>query len=220
MSWYQIVFIILYLGTLFSYFFSETSGKFKRRVVNKTILASLFLLYFLAAFGRNYQLASFHAIAIAAFLFAWLGDVFLLFSFMKGGVLFMISNSFFIAYEILLCRTLDIRFSDIWWFVPLLAAVWGSFFILYRKGWLKIPYRIFVFYIATVTTHGTLGIAMTAAYPNAKMALLGLGLALFMVSDYFLALYTFRYKGSKAVLRLNSGTYFTGMLLAALSFSL
>ncbi len=85
MSIYQIVFVILYLGTLVSYFFSETSGNFKRRVVNKIILASLFLLCFLVAFGRHYQLASFHAIAIAAFIFAWLGDVFLLYSFMKGG---------------------------------------------------------------------------------------------------------------------------------------
>jgi len=220
MAWYQHLFIIVFLGVLVSYFFSETSGNFKRRVVNKVILATLFLAYFFAAFARNYSLDSFHALAVAAFVFSWLGDIFLLFSFMRGGIMFMIGNLFFFAYELLLCRDLGIDPSRVWWFSLIFAAGWGGFFALYLRGWLKIPFKIFILYIATVTLHGSMGIAMAAARPTPKMALFGVGLALFMVSDYFLTLHNFKFKESKAILRLNSGTYFTGMLLAALSFSL
>lgn len=220
MNWYKPAFVVVYLVTMFCYFFSETSGNFKRRVVNKIILASLFLLYFLIAFNKNYNAASFHFIAVTAFIFAWLGDVFLLFSFFKGGIMFMVSNILFFIYQILLCGVLGLTFNRIWWFLLIFSACWGLFLLLYKKGWLKIPMKIFIFYIATVTLHGSMGIAMAVAYPSLKIALFGIGLGLFMVSDYFLTLHAFKYKESKSILRLNSGTYFTGMLLAALSFSI
>ena len=40
-----------------------------------------------------------------------------------------------------------------------------------------------------------------------------------MISDYLISLHKFKYLKSKAILRLNSGTYFTGLLLAALCYT-
>ena len=49
-----------------------------------------------------------------------------------------------------------------------------------------------------------------------EMMLFGIGLGLFMISDYFLMIYKFKYH-KNWILRCNSGTYFIGLLMVVLS---
>ncbi len=48
-----ILFILVYMTLLISYLFSETSGNFRRRAVNKIVLASLFALYSFRNFAAH-----------------------------------------------------------------------------------------------------------------------------------------------------------------------
>lgn len=45
MSIPMIVFVVAYVAVTIAYLFSETSGNFKRRAINKIFLASMFLIY-------------------------------------------------------------------------------------------------------------------------------------------------------------------------------
>ncbi len=181
----------------------------------------MFLLYFFAAFFIEGDFTSWKLLAIPAFIFSWFGDVFLLYSFIKGGVMFMIGNIFFFAYELFLVNDLGLTFGDVWWAAVIFAVCWGTLFVLYLTK--KIDFKKIGFlmplYVATVSLHGSLGIAIAAQGISLRYVFFGVGLALFMVSDYFLTVHKFVNK-KNAILRLNSCTYFTGMLLAALSFSL
>lgn len=216
---FRIVFIIVYLVLLGAYFFSETSGNFHRRAVNKIIMASLFLvcgtIWF---FWKGYS--GWRLMVLPALFFAWLGDVLLLWSFFRGGVSFMIGNVFFIIYETLLMKEAGVAFARIWWCVLLFLLLWSLVCVLARRKWIDFKQLepALLLYMATVTAHGTLGLGLASTVPGMHALLLGIGLAFFMISDYFLMTYKFKYHRN-AILRCNSGTYFFGMLLVALSFS-
>ena len=100
--------------------------------------------------------------------------------------------------------------------VTLMLVVMG----LSRRKWIDFgrQEKLILPYLATVTGHGVLGLGLVALTRGMHPLLLGSGLALFMISDYFLMAYKFKCPRN-AVLRFNSGTYFLGMLLVALSFS-
>lgn len=219
MDLFRAAFIIVYLALLGAYFFSETSGDFRRRAVNKIIMASLFLvcgtIWF---FWKGYS--GWRLVVLPALFFAWLGDVLLLWSFSKGGVSFMVGNVFFILYETLLMKEAGIPFARIWWCGLLFLGLWSMVVVLAKRKWIdfKKYEPTLILYMATVTGHGTLGLGLAANVPGLHALLLGIGLAFFMVSDYFLMTYKFKYH-KNAILRCNSGTYFFGMLLVALSFS-
>lgn len=217
----QIIFVICYTALLISYFFAETSGNFTRRAVNKIVMASAFFGYFIVETVRHdYDISGVHTILIAAFFFAWLGDVLLLWSFTKGGVSFMASNILFFAYLVLLALRSGLRFGDVWWSLLILVALVGTVAALYFTK--KIDFgkvgSLMLLYLLTVTMHGSLSIAMMSKLRLTRMLLLGGGLTLFMISDYFLITNKFIHKRNW-VLRCNSGTYFIGMLLAAVSMS-
>ena len=63
-----------------------------------------------------------------------------------------------------------------------------------------------------------MGLLSAILLPGAHNLLLGIGLGLFMVSDYFLVVYKYKTKRKRA-LRTNTACYFLGMMLVALSFS-
>lgn len=217
----RIIFCFAYLIVLVCYFFSETSGNHKRRVVNKCIMATMFLGYFIFESQRNgYWSQPLFFLCIAAFFFSWLGDVLLLFSFLYGGISFMIGNIFFAAYLITIAVTNAVPFAQVWWAIPLFVLVSGVFYILHftKKVDFKTTGILMPVYVTTVTGHGMLSIAVASAVGGVHMILLSAGLVLFMISDYFLTVHKF-VKHEKWVLRCNSGTYFTGMLLAAVSFT-
>ncbi len=219
MNIFTSIFILLYIGCLIAYFFSETSGNFKRRAINKIILASMFFIYGLIAYSLNYDLLSYHLVLLLGITFAFLGDVFLLFSFSRGGIFFMTSNITIFIYEIISIINYNIPFINIWYFIPLLLIIWGSFFTINLKGKIdlkdkKIPILTYIF---TVTLHATLSIPIAIYVNNIAYYMLSIGLILFMISDYFLIPHKFKCPDKKWVLRCNSGFYFIGLLLVVLS---
>lgn len=219
MNGFVIGFIIIYSITLISYFFFETSGNFTRRAINKIILASFFLIFAIIAFILNKTLNTYHLVELLAIIFAFLGDVILLFSFTKGGLAFIISNSLFFIYECLLIFNHQISFLNLWWFIIFLVIIYGGFvvFNLSKKIDLKKKKIGIYLYLFSVTLHSTLSIPLALQIKNTSMSLLSIGLVLFMISDYFLMLHKFKYPDKKWILRTNSGTYFIGLLLVVLS---
>ncbi|MBQ3519390.1 MAG: hypothetical protein IKJ63_04560 [Clostridia bacterium] len=217
----RIIFCIAYLIVLVCYFFSETSGNHKRRVVNKCIMATMFLGYFLFESHRNgYWSQPLFFLCMAAFIFSWLGDVLLLFSFLYGGISFMVGNAFFVAHLVAVAAQNNVTFAQVWWAIPLTIVVASVFYILHftKKVDFKTTGILMPIYVTTVTSHGMLSMAVANAVGGIHMILLSAGLVLFMISDYFLTTHKF-IRHEKWVLRCNSGTYFTGMLLAAVSFT-
>ena len=220
MKYLRAAFIIAYLTVLCLYFFSETSGNFKRRAVNKIVLAVLFEAYAVAAYLLHSPLFSMRMILPIGLFFAFLGDIFLLWSFVRGGICFSIGNFCLLAYEILL-----MRYEHISAFVLLPAGVifllfWGTTMLLYQKEFIDFSsVKIFPAYLFSVSVHGSLGAVLAAVCPASGVKLFGAGVFLMMVSDYILSVHKFK-RGSNWILRCNSACYFIGTLLAALSLSL
>ena len=213
-----ILFIISYLLVLFCYFFSETSGNLKRRSINKIMLASMFLIFAIIAYIVHYNFFSYHLLLIGAIVFAFLGDVFLLYSFTKGGILFLISNTLFFIYEWLLVIFDKTPINSILSFIPLFLLLFGTFLVLTKKKILNFKNKNIpiLSYVGSVSLQGSLGIVLAIYYCNTKMLLFGLGLGLFMISDYFLMVYKFK-KHKNWILRSNSACYFIGLLMVVLS---
>lgn len=228
MNIYQIIFSVVYIALLVSYLFSETSGNFKRRAVNKIAMASMFLIYAAVEIvrplaGGNGMLcvpSVEKCIILAAFVFAWLGDVVLLWSFMKGGIAFIVSNVFFSVYLIMVVYSNRIPFVRMLPAVILYVLLIGTVITLYKTK--KINFGkiggAMVIYLASVTLHGCLSIGVLMNVHQTHIVLLCCGLILFMISDYFLTTDKFIHP-AKWVLRCNSATYFSGLLLACLSMS-
>lgn len=212
-------FIILYLVILFCYFFSETSGNLKRRAINKIILSSMFMGLGLILYILNCSFFSYHILSLLGILFAFLGDIYLLRSFTKGGLFFIISNILFFSYQLCIIGINDIYFFDIWWFVILFILLFGTFWILTKKKILNFKTKNphILAYVGSVSLNGTLGTCLAIYYLNIKMVLFGTGLALFMISDYFLMVHKFKVH-KNWILRCNSACYFIGLLMIAISF--
>lgn len=227
------IFSVVYVVITVMYFFSETSGNFPRRAVNKIVLATLFFGFFLVSFFKKGYMSNYGAyqiVGLIGFLFAYLGDVFLLWNFVVGGVLFMVGNISLFIYEILLLSVNGIPLKNYWWCILIFA---GLMFYIYASHFSKrIDFGskgiLMPIYVTSVSLHGTLAfgimanasaLSLVGAGSFAHFSVLGLGLFLFMVSDYFLITHEYVNKNNW-VLRMNSGTYFIGMMLAAISFAL
>ncbi len=219
MNPFIIIYIMIYLGLLISYFFSETSGNLKRRATNKIIMASMFLLFGFIAFAINFSFFSYDILMIIGIIFAFLGDVYLLYSFPKGGILFIVSNISFFLYELILIIDKQVPFSHIWYAIPIYLLIILTFIILAKKKIIdfKNYEKAILTYISSVSLHGTLGITLAIYFGTTRMILLGIGLFLFMISDYFLMTYKFKFPHKKWILRCNSASYFIGLLLVVLS---
>jgi uncharacterized membrane protein YhhN len=214
-----ILFSILYLGGLIAYFFSETSGNYERRVVNKCFLAGMFLAI---GWGGLIESAAFDAVGILlafGLLFSALGDVLLLKSFTFGGISFGVGNVILFLSYLFYLKGKGIPFSSYWWFLIILVLFIAVWMYLEKSKWIQFgKYGINMhLYLFSVMLHGTLSIAGLFFLHDPKSVLLFVGSILFMISDWFISLHKFKYKESKWVLRTNSGTYFLGLLLIALS---
>ena len=101
MSIPMLVFIVAYMAVTIAYLFSETSGNFKRRAVNKICLASMFLIYAIYATIRHGNLGvTLQSLCLIGVFLCFVGDVWLLWSFSKGGVSFGIGNVILFIYEV------------------------------------------------------------------------------------------------------------------------
>ena len=219
MNVWIIGFILVYLMVLFCYFFSETSGNLKRRSINKIILASMFLVFGIVAYILSYSFLSYHLILLLAVFFAFLGDIYLLYSFTKGGILFLTSNVLFFTYQWIIVGVNKVPFIEVLWFILMFISLFGTFFILTKKKILNFKTKNLhiLTYVASVSLNGTLGLTLALYFLNTKILLLGIGLFLFMLSDYFLMVHKFKVH-KNWILRSNSACYFIGLLMIVLSF--
>ncbi len=219
----MIIFVVAYVLVTISYFFSETSGNFKRRAVNKIFLATMFLIYAAVEMIRLRMFGTLQLIAFFGVIFSYIGDVWLLWDFKKGGASFAVGNVILFVYLNLYYYSAGLTIKNYWWFIILFLALVEGFKYLAKTGWYEHlkgkMVKDFTLYISSVTLHGTLGLVGLFYLHDIKSVLLCAGLFLFMVSDYFISLHKFKYIDSKAILRCNSGTYFIGLMLVVLSFS-
>ena len=218
----MIVFIAVYLIALCCYFRTRTSGNKKHRAINKYIMASMYLILAVVTFVSKYEFASYQTLLMAALIFAWLGDVFLVFDFGRGGDFFLAGNVCFTLYEqIVLVDRGGYGFRNFEWtfvVVGLMLAV-----VIFTSG--RWPDKIkmgkmrwpMTFYLSSIFMHGITGLALIIMMPGTSYAMMGLGSFLFMISDIVLNLYRFVFNDNKWLIRTNSLTYFVGMLLIVLS---
>lgn len=214
-----LLFVLIYLIALVCYLFSETSGNHRRRTINKGILAFLFPVYSIGMTVWSGQLGGIQLILLVGLLFCSAGDMLLLRSFSKGGTVFGIGNLILFGYLVWYMVQKGLRFRQFWWFLLLLLFFFGGAMLLREKGWISFePFqKQFSAYLWSVSMHGTLAITALFLLHDTKSVLLCTGLLLYMISDYFIGLHKFKYRKSKTILRLNSSTYFVGMMLVALS---
>ncbi len=215
-----IIFTVVYSLVLVSYFYTETSGKMYLRAPNKILLALMFFVFASIVFtsSNKYTITSYHTIFMAGLFLAMLGDIFLLFDFNRGGDFFLACNVCFIIYEISVLSDKGITFDKYFWlFIVALALLTLYYFLFTRfKNVFKLDKMMYpmLFYLASITTHGMMGIAIIIFVP--ELLLLGLGSLLFFLSDVVLTLDRFVFKNNWS-LRANSALYFTGLLLMVLS---
>ncbi len=215
-------FILIYLAVLCCYFKTRTSGNIKHRAINKYIMATMYLVLAIVTFFNKYEFASYQTLLMAALIFAWLGDIFLVFDFGRGGDFFLAGNVCFTLYEqIILVDKGGYSFRDFSW-TFIVAALMLAFVIFASGRW---PERIkmgkmrwpMIFYLSSIFMHGITGLALMTMMSETSYALLGLGSFLFMISDIDLNVYRFIFDNNKWLVRLNSLTYFVGLLLIVLS---
>ncbi len=218
MKTYQYIFIIVYIPALIMYLFSKTSGNFKRRATNKIALASLFMLCGIYAFLIREKSVPLIILMIALF-FSYLGDVWLLWSFEKGGYAFMTGNVIYCIYLYIM------HYQYHLWQLIVVVAVIVLLYKLYRHFVEKEILDLgdldeFNLYMITVISQGTMGTIMALFTSVNINKVLGIGLLLFMVSDFFIAFQNFYYRKSSLIMRCNSITYFLGMMLIAIYIGL
>ena len=214
------VFILLYLSLLGLYLFVETGDSFRRRAVNKILLSSLFLFFGQFWFWTNGYAHDWHFLALVGLFYACMGDALLLFSFGAGGTSFLVTNLCFIGYTFCTLFFGGVFLQALPWLIVGLLLFFGLFFGATATRWIDLGKMtgVALFYLLTVTLHGLLGLLCALFLPGVHTLLLGIGLALFMVADHFLVVYKFKTKNKRA-LRINTASYFFGMMLVALSFS-
>lgn len=218
-----IIFTIVYALALLTYFFTETSGKMYLRAPNKCLLALMFFVFGCVVFTSSdkFSLLSYHGLFMAGLFLAMMGDIFLLFDFNRGGDFFLCGNVCFAIYHMSLLKDHGYGIGNYWWLILIAMVLVGLYYFLFTKfpnvfkaGAFKNP---FILYLASITLHGMMGIAVMIFVP--ELFLLGFGSVLFFISDLLLTVNTFVYR-NKWVLRSNSAFYFTGMLLIVLSMVL
>ncbi|MCR4856341.1 MAG: lysoplasmalogenase [Erysipelotrichaceae bacterium] len=215
------LFVIVYYAALFCYFFTRVSENIKYRAINKYIMATMYLVLAIIVFFRKYDFASYQTLLMAALIFAWLGDVFLVFDFGRGGDFFLAGNVCFTLYEQIVMVSHGYDYHSFFWVFIVVALILGSFYYAsgrwpdkIRMGRMRGP---FCFYLSSILTHGFTGLCMALLLPGTNYVMMGIGSFLFMISDLILTTYMYILSKNKWLIRANSLTYFTGLLLIVLS---
>ena len=216
------LFIAVYLIALCCYFKTRTSGNIKHRAINKYFMATMYLVLAFVTFFNKSEFASYQLLLMAALILAWLGDIFLVFDFNRGGDFFLAGNICFTLYEqAVLIDKGGYWFNDFAWTYVVVALMLAV--VIFASG--RWPERIrmgkmrwpMIFYLSSIFMHGITGLALMIKMPGTNYAMLGLGSFLFMVSDIDLNVYRFILNNNKWLIRFNSLTYFGGLLLIVLS---
>lgn len=215
------LFVIVYLFALLCYFFTRFSDKKLYRALNKYLMATMYLVLGIVTFIRKYEFASYQTLLMAALFFAWLGDIFLVFDFGRGGDFFLAGNVCFTLYEVAVMKDNGFGLMNFGWAFAV-AGIMILVFILackykpdvFKLGKMRVP---MTFYLMSIFTHGMTGIALALLLPGTRFVMMGIGSVLFMISDIILVTYKFVIGDNKWLIRANSLTYFTGLLLIVLS---
>lgn len=214
MKTYQYIFIVVYLPLLIMYLFSKTSGNFKRRATNKIVLASIFMLCGLYSFILKEKSIPLIILMIAMF-FSYLGDILLLWSFKKGGYSFMMGNTLYCVYLFIIHYQYNLWQLIVVIFLIVLLYSLYRYFV--KSGILDLGgMEAFNIYMISVISQGTMGTVMALFTAVNTNKVLGVGLLLFMISDFFISFQNFYAEESDLIKRCNSITYFSGMMLIAL----
>lgn len=217
------IFIAVYLLALCCYFYTRVSDNKMHRAINKYIMATMYLVLAIVTFFRKYDFVSYQSLYMVALLFAYFGDLFLVFDFGRGGDFFLAGNICFTVYDQIVMVDHGLSFRDFWWVFLIVALILGLFIALcskypekIRMGKMRWP---MTWYLSTILTHGITGLAMAILLPGTKFVMMGIGSFLFMISDMILTAYRFVYNDNKWLIRANSLTYFVGLLLIVLAMA-
>ena len=217
------LFIIIYLLALCCYFYTRTSGNKKYRAINKYIMATMYLVFAFVTFHRKYELVSHETILLLALFLAWMGDVFLVFDFGRGGDFFLCGNYGFITYYIVTFYHTGLKLGNFWWAFVIAWCMLTGFILgcqykpdVFKLGKMRWPMTL---YLSSIFSHGMCGLAAIILLPGTRFVMMGIGSLLFMVSDMILTVDRFIVRGNKWIVRANSLTYFSGLLLIVLSMT-
>lgn len=214
-----IVFIVVYAVALFAYFFTRTGTKLAPRAINKIILALMYLVFAIVVFNLH-GFSKHYYVMMAALFLAFLGDVFLVFDFNRGGDFFLAGNVCFSVFYLATLVNHGVPFAKFFWVFVVWAVLIATFLTLFVKlpnvfkmGKKRLPMTL---YLASITLHGLLGLASLILIGGTAFLLMGIGSLLFMASDYILTVDRFVVH-NPWIVRSNSLTYFSGLLLIVLS---
>ena len=188
--------------------------------INKYILATMYMVYAIVMF-HVHNLPDLYYLLMAALFLAYLGDIFLVFDFKMGGNFFLSSNICFCAFYLASLASNNIGFIKYFWIFIIWFALIATFIVLANKfpkvrklGKMKYPMAM---YLSSITLHGLLGLTSVLFLSGTSLLFMGIGSLLFMASDYILTIDRFVIQKNKWIIRGNSLTYFTGLLLIVLS---
>lgn len=220
----MIIFIGVYLVALVCYFYTRTQEDIKYRAINKYIMATMYMVLAIITFFNKYDFVSYQTLLMAALLLAWLGDIFLVFDFGRGGDFFLAGNICFALYEQIILVKHGYTIKQTYWVFVLALLMAAGFYLgcvykpdVFKLGKMK---NLITFYLLSIFTHGLNGLCMAIYLPNTSYVMMGIGSFLFMISDMILMTYKFILGPNKLLVRLNSLTYFLGLLLIVLSTTL
>lgn len=217
------IYIILYSLVLLLYLYTETTGNMKLRAPNKIILALGFLIpsYIFFFTNARFDYKSYEVLLLFGLLFAFIGDVTLLFDFKTGGYFFMAGNIIFSTFQFIHLIDNGIPFST-FFYIFIAYIVFMGLIILGAKAWKRFNagsmFAPIMAYLGSITLSGFMAIANLIYLSSITTVLLfSIGILLFMISDFFLMIRKFAIRHNNIMLRMNSLTYFGGMLLIAVS---
>ena len=184
-------------------------------------MAGMYLGLSIYVFFKKYDFVSYQTLLQVALFLAFLGDVFLVFDFGRGGDFFLSGNVCFIVYEQIVLVANGYKLKDFFW-IYIVAGLMLTAFILacqykpdvFKLGKMRWP---MTFYLSSIMTHGISGLALVLMLPGTNFVMMGIGSLLFMISDLILTSYKFVFNNNIWLIRANSITYFIGMLLIVLA---
>ena len=219
----MIIFSVIYALFLCAYFVTRVGDNIKHRAINKTILATMYLVYAIVMFHVG-GFSGYHYVMIAALFLAYMGDLFLIFDLNRGGDFFLAGNVCFATFYLASLKAANVTFVNYFWIFIIWAVLISLFIYLAKKypnvlklGKMKYPMAL---YLASITLHGLLGLVSAIFIGTTPLIVMGIGSVSFMISDYILTLDRFVIPKRKWLIRCNSLTYFVGLLLIVLSLGL
>ena len=219
----MIIFSVIYALFLCAYFVTRVGDNIKHRAINKTILATMYLVYAMVMFHVG-GFSGYHYVMMAALFLAYMGDLFLIFDLNRGGDFFLAGNVCFATFYLASLKATNVPFINYFWVFIIWAILISLFIYLAKKypnvlklGKMKYPMAL---YLASITLHGLLGLVSAIFIGTTPLIVMGIGSVSFMISDYILTLDRFVIPKRKWLIRCNSLTYFVGLLLIVLSLGL